>query len=83
VTKVYPVDELAADEKQAESLVRVLQKTVEPNSWDVVGGTGVAEYFAAGRSLVVRQTAEVHKEVGELFTLLQEAAGKKTTPPRK
>ena len=64
VTKVYPVDGLAADEKQAESLVRVLQKTVAPDSWDGRGGPGVAEYFAAGKSIVVRKTADVHKEVG-------------------
>ena len=41
------------------------------------GGTSQAGQ-TVGKSLVVRQTAEVHKEVGELLNLLQEAAGKKT-----
>ena len=80
VTRVYQADGLAADEKQAESLVRVIQRTVEPDSWDARGGPGVAEYFAAGKSLVVRQTADVHKQVDELLGLLREA-GKKAAPP--
>src|SRR5205823_8912183 len=49
VTKVYPVDGLAADEKQAESLVRVIQRAVAPDSWDVRGGPGMADYFAVGK----------------------------------
>jgi hypothetical protein len=78
VTRVYAVEELAADEKQAETLMRVIRRAVEPRSWDDSGGSGVIEYFQQGKALVVRNTAEAHKELGELLGLLRDAAGKKT-----
>jgi hypothetical protein len=76
VTKVYPVGDLAADEKQADALIRVLTRAAEPSSWQDRGGGGAAEYFAVGKSLVVRNTTEAHKEVAELLRLLRDARGK-------
>jgi RNA polymerase sigma factor (sigma-70 family) len=83
VTKVYSVDELASDDKQAEALIRVIRRAAAAGTWDVDGGAGVVEYFQVGRSLVVRNTSDAHKELGELLGLLKEAAGKRTgRPPR-
>jgi hypothetical protein len=76
VTRVYPVGDLAADEKQAAALIRVLTRAAEPSSWQEQGGSGAAEYFAVGKSLVVRNTAGAHKEVAELLRLLRDARGK-------
>src|SRR5262249_21717474 len=33
VSKVYSVEDLASDEKQAESLMRIIRRAVEPASW--------------------------------------------------
>ncbi len=75
VTKVYPVGDLAADEKQSWSLVRLLQATVEPKSWAEAGGDGVAVYFAAKKALVVRQSPGVQRQVSELLELIREKTG--------
>lgn len=54
----------AADNGQA--LVELIQSTVAPSTWDVNGGQGTIRYWAPMRVLVVRQTSEVHGEVGAL-----------------
>jgi hypothetical protein len=68
---VYPVEDLAADEKQAESVVRIIQAMVEPKTWQNVGGDGVIEYFAAKKVLIVRQSPNVHRQLTELLELLR------------
>jgi RNA polymerase sigma factor (sigma-70 family) len=78
VLRVYPADGLAATEKEAEALVRVIQKTVEPKTWQAAGGEGVVEYLPGKKVLVVRHTPAVHEKVAELLKLLQ-----KTTEPAK
>jgi hypothetical protein len=68
--KVYAVDGLAGDDKQAESLVKVLKAAVDPVSW--LGGAGV-EYYPTGHALMVRQSAEGHQQVREVLDLLRGA----------
>src|SRR5262249_2951743 len=83
VTKVYPVDELAADEKQAETLIRVVRRAAAAGAWGAHGGGGGGRGFPPGKALVVKNTPEAHKELGELLGLLKDAAGKKAgQPPR-
>jgi transposase len=73
VLRVYPAGGLAATEKEAEALIRVIQKTVEPKSWQAVGGEGVIEYLAGKKVLVVRHTPAAHEKVAELLNLLQKS----------
>jgi RNA polymerase sigma factor (sigma-70 family) len=82
VTKVYQVDELAADEKQAETLIRIIRRAAGAGTWDVDGGSGVVEFFQQGKALVVKNTPDAHKELGELLGLLKDAAKKAGQPPR-
>jgi hypothetical protein len=77
---VYAVGDLASDEKQAEALIKVVQRAVEPNSWDARGGAGVVDYYQVGKALIVRNIPEAHKQLGELLTMLREVA-KKGGPP--
>ncbi len=77
VRKCYQVDELMApgkDGKQMDEqdLMRLVQKMVEPYSWEGHGGRGCIEYFAPGGCFVVRQTAEVHQDLGKFFDELKE-----------
>ncbi len=48
----------------ARFLIEMIQSQVEPNSWDKNGGPGSITYFAATRTLIVRNTAEVHAMMG-------------------
>jgi RNA polymerase sigma factor (sigma-70 family) len=82
VTKVYAVDELAADAKQAETLIRLVRRAVAAGTWDGEGGPGVVEYFQQGKSLVVKNTPDAHKELGELLGLLRDAAKRTGQPAR-
>jgi RNA polymerase sigma factor (sigma-70 family) len=77
VARVFPVGDLAQDEKQAEALIRVVRKVAAPGTWEVDGGSGVVEYFSVGKALVVNHTPEAQKEIGELLELLRAAAKKK------
>lgn len=78
--QVYPVSELAADEKEGEALAKVVRSTVDPKSW----GTDAGVEFLPGRKvMVVRQTARGHEEVAELLRLLHKTpapAGPKVGP---
>jgi hypothetical protein len=83
VLKAYRVGELAADDKQAEAVVRVIRSLVEPESWQGSGGPGVVEYLPAKQLLLVRQTSEVHQQVDALVRILLESGGppvKRTEP---
>lgn len=52
----------AQDEGQA--LVDLIEATIAPESWDVNGGPGTIKYWPAWHVLVVRQTDEVHEQLG-------------------
>jgi hypothetical protein len=75
--KVYPVVGLTSqpvvEGTEAQSLLRVLTNTVEPASWSQMGGPGSVEYFPEGVSLVIRQTADVHKQVQDLLDALRKS----------
>ena len=51
-------------------LIGQLQEEISPNSWDVVGGTGTANYFPATRQLVVYHSGIVHAEIGQFLAKL-------------
>jgi RNA polymerase sigma factor (sigma-70 family) len=90
VTRVYPVRDLLGvevGEEPAAPLLRIISTGVHPESWNMQGGPGSVEYFPAGKSLVVRQTAAVHEELMALLEALRSAASveeptKKETDPR-
>lgn len=63
ITRVYPLPagtatggKLAED---AETMYDLITTSIEPDSWDDVGGDGVI--VPAGGALVIRQTAEIHR----------------------
>jgi len=53
-----------ADERQASELISLIQDTIAPDSWDVRGGKGTIRYYPNFFVLVVRNTAEVHRQIG-------------------
>lgn len=52
----------AQDDGQA--LVELIQATIAPQTWDVNGGQGTIRYWPAWHVLVVRQTEDVHEQIG-------------------
>ena len=53
-----------ADERMAGELISLIQDTIAPESWDVRGGKGTIRYYPNFHVLVVRNTAEVHRQIG-------------------
>lgn len=48
-------------------LVDLIQRTIAPQTWDVNGGLGTIYYWRPGRALVIRQTGNVHDQIGGLL----------------
>lgn len=60
-----------AELAQAQQLIDLIQTTVAPASWQANGGRGGISYFSNGRALVVRQTGEVHEQLGGTLSALR------------
>ncbi|MCA9096512.1 MAG: hypothetical protein KDA68_23695, partial [Planctomycetaceae bacterium] len=50
-----------------DSLISLIVSTIEPASWDEVGGEGKIESIDQTLSLVIRQTQAVHEEIVDLL----------------
>lgn len=64
-------DAAAADNGQ--QLVDLIQQTIAPHTWDVNGGPGVIYYWQPGKAIAVRQTSDVHEQLGGLANQLRQA----------
>ena len=54
----------SATRARAGQLIRLIQSTIDPDSWDVNGGTNSIRFYAPLNVLVVRATGEVHHQIG-------------------
>ncbi|MGC1275883.1 MAG: POTRA domain-containing protein [Planctomycetaceae bacterium] len=54
-----------------KTLLDLITGTIEPNSWEQVGGWGVIRQNATTLSLVIRQTRDVHDEIYDLLEQLR------------
>lgn len=77
--KTYQVADLAelvttpsGDVESWTSLIQIITKTVEPDSWDIVGGPGSIQEFPPSKSLVINQTGENHDRIEALFAELRQ-----------
>lgn len=55
----------------AGDVIRLIQTTIEPQSWVISGGQGSIELFAPNRSFVITQTQAIHDKIADLFTQLR------------
>ncbi|MBI5864088.1 MAG: hypothetical protein HZB38_06225 [Planctomycetes bacterium] len=85
-----PTSQPAEEDEQpigSRPLVNAIQQSVGPDSWECNGGLGTLTYYQD--SLIVRNCARVHREVGRLLNDLRAsllssspgAGGLRTTPP--
>ncbi|MBT6153602.1 MAG: BON domain-containing protein [Planctomycetaceae bacterium] len=54
-----------------DALTETILSTVQPDSWDKVGGPASMQPFETTLSLVIRQTPEAHKEIAGLIAQLR------------
>lgn len=59
-----------APRSNAQDLIDLIQNTIAPESWDVMGGPGTIMYWEPGFALVIRQTDDVHEQIGGLRRVL-------------
>ena len=52
-------------------LIKLIQNTIEPQSWSTVGGQGTIEFYPLGKALVVNQTPDIQEQVQELLNALR------------
>jgi hypothetical protein len=57
-----------------DTLINVIQSTIEPTDWDIVGGEGSIQPVARVHSLVVGTTRSVHGEIEDLLAQLRAIA---------
>lgn len=62
-----------AQQDDGEALVELIQTVIAPDSWDTNGGPGTIFYYRPLRVLVIRQTSEVHGNVGDALGQLRRA----------
>jgi uncharacterized protein YfaS (alpha-2-macroglobulin family)/TolA-binding protein len=95
VTRLYPVSDLVLARDEAgqtwadfDSLIQTVTSTVEPESWDEVGGPGSVSgmSYPGADVLVIRQTDQVHEEIASLLARMRSMAaprdGKTDLPVR-
>jgi hypothetical protein len=61
----------AAPTDYGQDLVELIEATIAPGSWDSQGGSGTIRYFSPLRVIVLRQTGEVHEQLGDLLPQLR------------
>jgi len=54
-----------------QPLIELIQGTVAPETWDILGGQGAIRPFETNLSLVISQTQEVHDEIADLLEQLR------------
>jgi general secretion pathway protein D len=54
-----------------DSLIDLITNTVQPTTWDEVGGPGTVSQFETNLSLVISQTQEVHDQIRDLLEQLR------------
>ncbi len=54
-----------------DALIELITKTIEPDSWDEVGGQGTIAEFETNLSLVISQTQEIHEKIADLLDQLR------------
>jgi hypothetical protein len=62
-------------EQQLERLIELVQSTIEPDSWNDLGGPGTIRSFPGGDSIFVRQHQSIHHRIELLLTSMGRLMG--------
>jgi hypothetical protein len=72
VLRIYPASDLVGKD-QGTSIITLIRRLVERESWAGQGGRGSIEYFAPRMILIVRQSPEVHDQVATFLETLRQS----------
>jgi hypothetical protein len=70
-THVFAVADLLNDERDPESVMKLITGTIDPRTWAEVGGPGTIDFYPLGKAIVVNQTADVQEQVADLLQALR------------
>jgi len=62
-----------SEQQNVAELIALIETTIAPDSWASRGGQGSARYYSRLRVLVIRQTDEVHRQIGGLLNGVRRA----------
>jgi hypothetical protein len=51
----------------SDELIELIKDAIAPDTWDVRGGEGTIQYYRPNPALIIRQTSEVHGNVGDVL----------------
>lgn len=77
LTKAYPVDDLVDDKPEGtgefgiDALISSMQSTIEPSTWEDVGG--IASIAELGKMLSIKQTFPAHQRIEQFLAALRKA----------
>ena len=60
-------------ESNAQTLIELIERTIDPDFWDVNGGPGTIFYYPNLQCLVIRATGEVHGQIGGVLGGVRDA----------
>ncbi|WP_254508400.1 hypothetical protein [Anatilimnocola floriformis] len=81
LTRVYPVGDLiGAKGADFDPMIDLITSTVEPDTWQDLGGPGAISGFENSRSLVVVTRRDLHQKVAALLVTLRRAKGVQGIP---
>jgi hypothetical protein len=71
IARTYPIADLLIPRDQTEEvtariLIGIITASIDPSSWEVNGGKGTIVYIKQNKSLVIKQSAEVHSMLSGL-----------------
>lgn len=75
-TWVYPVADVASnaaaiDDDLREELPMLIESTVAPATWPSQTGPGPLDFAAQSRLLLIEQSADIHRQIGQLLNRLR------------
>lgn len=65
--------------RSENTLIDIVETSVEPDSWEMVGGFGSIQYYKPRNVLVVYQSAQTHREIERLLARLRNGPSIVTT----
>jgi len=76
-TRVYPVGDLVVlfegEFPDFDPLIELIQKVIDPESWDTEGGPGAIQPLVVSTVIVCTQTRDVHEQIENLLVAIRQA----------
>jgi hypothetical protein len=82
IRKTYPIADLVDAVSGADTLTKAIVQAGKPASWHENGGRGTIEYRADKKILVVKQTAETHRQIRAVLKALTTICRNEDAAPR-